>query len=145
MLDQLEGSWRLRRDIAAEGATMTGVAHFTRVAADVLHYEETGTLTLREGQTLSCSRRYRFIARGDALVILFEDEPDRGRQFVSLGFVPADAHTLVAADTHLCGPDTYTVAYRLALPAGYETEISVQGPRKDYTALSRYTRLVDPV
>jgi hypothetical protein len=143
LLDLLEGRWHLSRDIEAEGATMIGAARFTRVAPDTLHYEESGTLTLRHGQTLPCSRRYRFIARSDAVVILFEDEPDRGRHFVTLRFAPEGSETLVATDIHPCGPDTYTVLYRLGLPTEYQTEISVQGPRKHYTARTRYTRIAE--
>lgn len=140
LLNQLEGQWRLHRDIEAEGATMTGRALFTRVAPDALRYEETGKLSLRDGQVLPCSRRYRFVERGDALVILFDDEPDRGKTFVTLRFAAAATGMPVASDRHLCGRDTYSVIYRLRLPSCYETEVSVTGPRKQYTALSRYTR-----
>lgn len=141
LLDRFEGRWRLERHIEQEGAAMQGVATFSRAGEDRLLYDEAGQLTLRDGQIIRCTRRYQFVARGETLVILFNDGPDAGKTFVALACGDDGPDVLTAADPHLCGQDSYTVVYRLGLPHAYETDILVAGPHKNYRAVSRYTRL----
>lgn len=141
LLDALLGQWQLSRVIEQEGATMQGTAQFTRAAPHVLDYTETGVLALRGGQTLRCVRRYRYTADEQSLVIAFRDGPDEGKTFVTLRFHDDAVQSVVADDTHHCGNDIYSVRFRLQLPTSYATEIDVTGPRKNYRAVTRYTRL----
>lgn len=140
LLDQFEGRWQLSRSIEQEHATMRGSATFSRAENDVLLYHEEGLLTLHNGQTVRCTRRYKFLAQGESLVIRFNDGPDDGKIFVELAFSGGTAGVLTAADKHYCGKDIYSVVYRLNLPDSYETDVSVSGPNKDYRAVTRYTR-----
>lgn len=143
LLDMLEGAWRLSRSIEAEGAVMQGRAQFSRLAQDALLYREEGVLTLHNGQTVRCTRSYRFLAQGESLQIVFNDAPDAGKPFVTLRFSDAPSGVLIANDEHLCVADTYSVRYCLRLPAGYETDISVSGPQKKYRAVTRYSKIDD--
>src|SRR5690606_24254370 len=138
--NSFEGRWQLSRCIEQEGATMLGAATFARTADGGLLYEEAGLLTLRDGQTLRCTRRYRFVARGESLVILFNDGPDAGKPFVELVFADTTPGVLIAADKHFCGRDIYAVEYRLQLPASYETDVLVAGPNKRYRAVTQYAK-----
>ncbi|OZI44249.1 DUF6314 family protein [Bordetella genomosp. 4] len=140
LLDQFEGHWQLSRSIEQEHATMRGNATFSRVENDVLLYHEEGLLTLHNGHTVRCTRRYKFLAQGESLAILFNDGPDEGKTFVELAFSGEITGVLTAADKHYCGKDIYSVVYRLSLPDAYETDICVSGPNKDYRAVTRYTR-----
>ena len=142
LLDLLEGSWTINRHIEQERATMQGSARFTRHAEDALLYDEEGLLTLRSGQRFRCTRRYRFLAQGDLLQIRFDDGPDSGKVFVQLRFGGEASGVLSAVDQHYCGPDIYSVHYRLHLPESYETDVFVSGPKKHYRALTRYTKIV---
>lgn len=140
LLDQFEGCWQLSRRIEQEHATMRGSATFSRAENDVLLYHEEGLLTLHNGQTVRCTRRYKFLAQGESLVIRFNDGPDDGKIFVELAFSGGATGILTAADKHYCGKDIYSVVYRLNLPDSYETDVRVSGPNKDYRAVTRYTR-----
>lgn len=140
LLDQFEGHWQLSRRIEQEQATMQGTATFSRVENDILLYHEEGVLTLHNGQAIRCTRRYKFLAQGESLVILFNDGPDDGKTFVELAFSGGPTGVLTAVDKHYCDKDIYSVVYRLSLPDSYETDIRVSGPNKDYRAVTRYTR-----
>jgi len=141
LLDQFEGQWQLSRSIAEEGATMRGSARFVRVTDGGLLYDEEGVLTLGNGQSIRCTRRYKFLADGERLTILFNDGQDAGKPFVELKFGDEASGLLTAADKHYCGQDVYSVVYRLSLPVSYETDVSVAGPKKHYRALTRYTKM----
>ena len=141
LLDHLEGHWQLSRSIEEEGAAMQGSARFVRVADDELLYDEEGMLTLSNGQVIRCTRRYRFIASGERLRVLFNDGLDVGKLFVELTFGDETPGMLAAEDKHYCGQDIYSVVYRLSLPASYETDVFVTGPKKHYRALTRYTKI----
>lgn len=140
LLESLEGPWCLSRRIEPDGATMRGTAQFTRVSPDVLSYEETGWLTLGNGNVLQSTRRYRFRAQQDGMVIDFDDGPDAGKIFVTLTFATTATTDMVAADRHHCGDDVYAVQYKLRLPHAYDTVVSVTGPKKDYRITTQYVK-----
>lgn len=145
LLDHFEGQWQLSRSIAEEGATMRGSARFVRAADGGLLYDEEGMLMLGNGQSIRCTRRYKFLADGEKLTILFNDGQDAGKPFVELKFGDEASGILTAVDKHYCGQDVYSVAYRLNLPVSYETDVSVAGPKKHYRALTRYTKVTTKV
>jgi hypothetical protein len=122
LLGALLGSWSLNREIAAEGARMTGRAVFAEEPGGSVLYREEGMLTLGTGTTINAHRQYRFREADGALLIDFADGADHGRRFVTLRF--SGEGLLVAHDVHPCGPDWYDVTYRLSLPHSFETDIT---------------------
>lgn len=140
LLEMFEGEWDLSRRIDEENAVMIGHARFTREGSDVLRYREEGLLTLRNGQTIRCSRRYRFVAYPDSLLIEFDDGPDQGKKFVEIRFTGNPDGLMMGLDDHHCGQDLYTVEYRLSPPGCYETHVTVSGPQKAYRAVTRYQK-----
>ena len=141
LLEGLAGRWAIERAFEGEGARAAGVASLRPEGVETLAYRETCQLTLSDGRVLQAYRNYRYRFVDDLLEIHFDDGPDAGRLFVKLAFAQGTGRQAEAFDVHHCGDDTYRVVFRLDLPSAFETEIVVSGPRKNYRAVSRYSRI----
>ena len=141
LLEGLAGRWAIERAFEGEGARAAGVASLRPEGAETLAYRETCQLTLSDGRVFQAYRNYRYRFVDGLLEIHFDDGPDAGRLFVKLAFAQGTGRQAEAFDVHHCGDDTYRVVFRLDLPSSFETEIVVAGPRKNYRAVSRYTKL----
>lgn len=132
-LQEFCGQWQLRRTIddrrAGQQATFAGKAVFS-TTPDGLDYHEAGQLLLPGQAPVQATRRYRWLAADEGIVVLFDD----GRPFhvISPGVSPDD--------THFCPPDTYRVAYDFADWPFWTATWHANGPRKDYTMVSTYQR-----
>ncbi|WP_118134038.1 DUF6314 family protein [Oceanicella sp. SM1341] len=129
------GHWRVDRHVhdldSARTGRFEGRASFSPVPGGLL-YEEDGTLSLA-GLTMRATRRYIYrFPGGDEVQVYFED----GRFFHAF---EADARRAEAL--HLCPPDRYEVAYVFGPdPDRWQCEWRVEGPRKDYRLVTRYSR-----
>lgn len=132
-LAQFIGDWSLTRQIedraSGQPARFDGQARFDPVP-DGLHYVETGVLRVAD-QQLTATRHYRWRSDGPDIAVSFDD----GRPFhrIALG-------QPTPTDHHDCAPDTYRVAYDFSAFPDWTATWTVTGPRKDYTAITRYLR-----
>lgn len=132
-LADFTGRWSVDRWIedrrAGQGARFSGTATLAPDPNGLL-YTETGTLHLPGQEPIHAIRRYlwRAAAQG-AIAIHFED----GRPFHA--FRPEGRPRAA----HDCGPDTYRVAYDFTRWPDWSATWEVSGPRKDYTARTRYS------
>lgn len=129
---ELEGLWRLERDIVhadGTGARFEGECLFTRTGPRLLQ-EETGTLVTSTGR-FAGSRRYVWSADEGRLVLHFEDM--RPFHDISLGTPRPTAR-------HDCPPDVYRVAYDFSRWPDWQATWRVTGPRKAYVMESTYRR-----
>lgn len=127
VLADFEGRWQLaRRILHADGpvATLEGTATWTREGASLIQSEE-GELRMPGLAPLRATRAYRW---HEGLDVHFED----GRFFHR---VPAGG----GSTRHLCDPDTYDVTYDFTDWPVFIVTWDVQGPRKAYHMVSRYT------
>jgi hypothetical protein len=130
-LAALEGDWRLSREIEDRRAGLTGRLEGSstwRPDAAGLVQEEAGLLRYGDAPPMQAARRYLWRTEGDGLAVFFED----GRPFHRIG---PGRH----ADTHLCAPDTYEVAYLFGEGRAFSTVWRVTGPRKDLLIRSAYS------
>ncbi len=109
-----------------------GAAEVPRGAAgaEVLRYEEEGTLWLGTAAPMRATRGYLWRFSGDAVEVLFPD----GRPFHA--FRPGVDG---AGTDHPCGPDLYRVRYGFGRD-GWWSQWEVAGPRKDYVMRTEYAR-----
>ena len=132
VLGDFKGKWHLSRDIRPEfgpSAQFEGQAIWTPDAGG-LAYAEHGTLTITGAAPMHAERRYHW---GPDLSVYFED----GRFFHQ---VPAaGGHT-----EHWCDPDHYKVAYDFSNWPRFVVTWKVNGPRKAYGMISRFTPLDAP-
>lgn len=131
-LRDLEGRWRVSREITDHRAGLTG--HFVgeavwSAANDGLIQAEAGVLTYGTAPAMQATRQYLWQAQGTDLAVLFED----GRPFHT---VPAPGQEAL----HDCPPDTYRVRYWFDAPDAFTTRWDVTGPRKDTRLLTTFTR-----
>ncbi|WP_342075365.1 DUF6314 family protein [Yoonia sp. SS1-5] len=129
------GEWSLDRQItdkqAAQAGQMKGRAVFTELAADRLRYDETGTLQMGQGPQMAATRSYIWVFTETGVDMQFAD----GGPFHS--FVPQG---YVSGTDHLCGEDTYTVRYDFVHWPRWRAVWVVNGPRKNYTAITEFLR-----
>ncbi|OAN84345.1 hypothetical protein A8B78_07325 [Jannaschia sp. EhC01] len=130
-LADLEGRWRVLRDIDDRRAGLTG--RFEGEAlwspdADGLTQTEAGVLRYATAAPMQATRRYLWREDGDGLHVFFDD----GRPFHT---VPAQGQEAL----HDCPPDIYRVRYTFAENA-FTTVWHVTGPRKDAVLTTYFTR-----
>lgn len=132
-LADLEGTWRLTRQIADQRAGLTGrlegTCRWLRDGAG-LRQEETGLLHYGTAPPMQSARVYLWRQEADGLAVFFED----GRPFHRL--VPGRL-----SDRHLCDSDTYDVTYDLSRWPDWTQVWRVTGPRKDARITSRFQPL----
>jgi len=128
ILDDFAGVWALSRVIEQESlppGRFEGTAIWTP-HREGLAYIEDGTLTISGQTPMAATRRYLW--KPD-LSVWFDD----GRYFHS---VPARG----GETDHWCDPDDYRVQYDFGDWPAFVVTWRVQGPRKSYTMISRYSR-----
>ena len=132
--DDFAGNWSLDRLIVDHTGQMsgrlTGEARWTGRPDGRYAYTETGTFQLETGPVLKAERRYIWQWASERVVVCFDDDSP----FHS--FHPSG---LVDGSTHLCGQDTYNVAYDFTGWPDWTATWRVTGPRKNYTSTSRYS------
>jgi len=130
------GKWALTRKIDPHGS-FAGQAVFSRVDDNTILYQETGELTLVEGHVLDdVQKRYIYKLEENAIVVYFDDGPDKGKLFHRLKF---DANGMAEAH-HNCPPDKYYTKMRITSGCEFEITHDVSGPRKDYKIFSKYKK-----
>ena len=123
------GTWRAHRRIL--DARTGGVTRFEGTALiSPGHFEEDGIVD-HAGQTYQASRRYRLVFGERRVDVHFED----GRPFIAL------TAASIQSVLHVCGKDRYRGRFLFADHDFWTEAWSVLGPRKNYTALTRYTRI----
>ncbi|KAF2718499.1 FAD/NAD(P)-binding domain-containing protein [Polychaeton citri CBS 116435] len=118
-----------------------------------LLYVESGTFKADTGATMTATRRYvyRYSEERDQLSVWFvkpSDDLEVDYLFHNLAFVPPEEAkkegACIAKADHLCIDDMYWTTYRLPIKGialqGFEVKHVVKGPRKDYAAVTRYSR-----
>jgi len=139
-LQYLRGRWRVRRDVtdhrAAEHGIFVGTATFSphgETDARTLHFEEDGQMQLgsHEGRA---SRQLNYSVAGDRIAVMFSD----GRHFIDLDLRDGTSHAV-----HVCNIDRYEITTVVKNPDLFEERWRVEGPEKDYQAVTTLERVTD--
>jgi hypothetical protein len=136
-LSRLRGRWVFDRTIEGHGA-MTGLAIFTPIAGQGLHYREEGMLRLANGAELAAEREYVYAPRENGFAVLFRENPPRLFHEVAL-VSGSDGEWRGEAD-HACGKDLYRSSYHFLPDGRFIVRHAVTGPRKDYTIVTAFAR-----
>jgi len=138
--DWLPGQWDLSRTISGAG-TMAGKAEFSRRTPGVLHYLETGDLSLHSGYVGKAYREYFYRLEEDHIHVSFADAAPGERTFLRLRPAAGDlGGHLQAHDTHHCGSDVYAATYGFESAVRVVITIQVTGSKKDYVIRTVLTR-----
>jgi len=133
LYDTLRGNWNINRVIddrhADQQAFFTGHASFEE-ADLLLMYGEDGELSI--GSTkMRASRRYIWLLEGENIKVSYEN---------GLPFHEFKVSDGKAKAKHLCGDDIYYAEYSFYLQDSWRVIWTVNGPRKDYTSTTVYSR-----
>ncbi|GIT90419.1 hypothetical protein JANAI62_00990 [Jannaschia pagri] len=130
-LAALLGTWsvvRVLRPVGGDWIRFQGTAVWTREGS-ALRSVEVGQMQ-QGGAGFEARRETLWQVRGDGVEVRFGD----GRPFHWIG--PGARATC----QHDCPPDDYQLAYDFGQWPRWSMRWRVRGPRKDYTALTRYGR-----
>lgn len=129
------GVWQLERSItdrlSGQASRFSGQAQFAPRPPQGLDYHESGLLHLGDAVPLVATRRYLWDFVAGKVAVRFAD----GQPFHD--FAPG---TTGEGSLHLCGGDTYRVAYDFDQWPAWRVRWQVLGPRKDYAMTSQYQR-----
>lgn len=139
VMARLVGSWSLDRVIAGQGS-MQGLATFTPLRETSLAYREQGRLRLVDGTALEAEREYVFRESNRGFEVFFKETPLRFFHAVSLSVSGDGARSGSAG--HLCNLDHYRSTYTFRDNGSFIIRHVVSGPRKDYTTVTNYARVV---
>ena len=136
IFNALIGQWMLKR-IITPGGVFEGTATFARVSEGVLNYKEEGLFTLDNGNKLNPTKSYQWCLEEGSIVVYFNDGVTKGQRFHELEFISNAS----AMAKHLCSPDTYDSQYSFSdMPQRFTITHVVEGPEKDYTSVSAFTK-----
>lgn len=135
LLEWLAGAWSLERKISS-GEQFSGSAIFEPCSETSLKLEESGTLFLQGGDSITANRNWVWHFEGENLSVFFDEDPLRLYHNVPLS---RDAETLAGMADHVCGKDVYAGEYRFS-DDHFTIDQRVNGPAKNYTIASRYER-----
>lgn len=135
----LRGDWALSRTIS-DGGTVRGKAEFSPRGPRILHYRESGWLTLSSGYSGEIRRQYFYVLEDDHIHVTFADAAPGQRTFLRLRLAADRIGGLYACDTHLCGRDVYAATYGFESAQRIVITFHVSGPRKEYVIRTTLTR-----
>ena len=128
------GEWRITREIIdfrmRESGRLEGLARFTP-EGEGLRYFESGTLSFAGGTPIRAERGYLWHFTKSEVQVAYAD----GAPFHSFSRTGGPGAT-----SHLCGEDMYRGTYVFSGFPEWQVTWSVNGPRKDYRSVTRYTR-----
>jgi hypothetical protein len=135
-LDQFAGDWTIERTIEdrmhGQNGQLEGGARIEPGGLEGGYiYREAGKLALEGGTEMEALRVYLWGPHEKGISVHFQD----GRDFhvIELDRLMPDAQ-------HHCAPDMYHVSYDFSRWPEWTSKWRVQGPKKDYKMVTRYTR-----
>lgn len=164
----LQGKWKLSRkidskNVALPSGTVEGIANFhgrsptpdkTGLLFDSEYlYVESGSFKTDSSAEMNVARSYvyRYSEAKDQLSVWFvkpESPYEVDYLFHDLAFATDDKSSCLAQADHLCVADNYHTEYRFTMKGIALVEFAVQhvvnGPEKDYTMTTTYTRPPKP-
>jgi hypothetical protein len=141
ILESLIGSWAIERRVD-DMATLTGSVNFEPSAENEAVYHETGTLRLSTGYEAAAERKYIYRQCEDGLAVFFDERPPRLFHMVRLA---RDGDGCLTGEAeYICADDIYLTDYKFDSDTQFRVRHRVRGPRKDYTIITLYRKIVDP-
>lgn len=143
LLRHLQGVWKLKRRLGTQGH-MHGVAHFQTWKEGVLHYQEQGYADFGSGKPFFAYRAYAYVYDQGTVAVHFWDRERKQPAGLlhTLHFQNAKhgGQILAATGTHQCVNDVYKARYTFVSPAHFQLIYRVQGPHKDYTMQTHFSK-----
>ncbi|MEO9275162.1 DUF6314 family protein [Marinomonas sp. 5E14-1] len=143
VLSYFVGSWKVQRAISGFGE-ITGQATFqvNDEHEQCLDFQEAMVLSniqnKSQDQKPNAFRTYQYRMTDEGFDIFFSDGATKGDLFLSFAFTQAST----LKSHHLCIKDHYDAKFEFLSDRQFQLSFSVVGPKKDYSILTTFTRLV---
>ena len=148
LFKQLQGVWKLKRCLGTQGH-MQGIAHFQTWREGVLYYQEQGSATFGSSKALLAYRAYAYVYDQGTIAVHFWDkerkQPAGLLHTLNFQSTKTTSQVLVATGTHKCTDDVYKACYTFVSQKNFQLTYQVQGPHKDYTIQTCFSREIDGV
>ena len=142
----LRGIWKLKRHLGTQGY-MQGRASFQPWGKEVLYYQEQGWATFSNSKARYAHRAYAYVYDQGTLAVYFWDQkykqPAELLHTLQFHSPQPDRQTIMATGTHGCAEDIYRACYLFINPQQFQLTYQVQGPHKDYTIASHFSKVRD--
>lgn len=139
----LRGIWKLKRHLGEQGY-MQGLAYFQPWGKEVLYYQEQGKVTFSNSKARYAHRAYAYVYDQGTLAVYFWDQkykqPAELLHTLQFRSSKAASQALVATGTYGCAEDIYRACYLFVSPQQFQLTYQVQGPHKDYTIASHFSK-----
>jgi Family of unknown function (DUF6314) len=127
---------------------MQGIAIFKTWGAGVLCYQEQGSvIAFGSSKTFSAYRAYAYVYDQGTIAVHFWDgareQPAGLLHTLHFQSTHDTSQTLVATGTHECADDVYKARYVFASCEHFRSIYQVQGPRKNYTIQTYFSKRTD--
>jgi hypothetical protein len=146
LFEHLRGVWKLKRRLGTQGH-MQGMARFQTWGQGVLHYQEQGRATFGNNQVLPAYRVYAYVCDQGTIAVHFWDQERRQPAGLlhTLRFhsTKTTSQVLLATGTHGCADDVYKACYTFVNHQYFQLTYQVQGPHKDYTIQTHFSKVID--
>jgi len=131
------GDWTVQRVISGFGE-ISGQAKFkpSTERGECLDYKEAMVLPNSPNQQANAFRLYEYRITESGFDIFFADGATNGDLFLSFAFTQASLLTC----HHLCIKDHYDATFEFLSENVFELSFTVDGPKKDYSIHTRFTR-----
>ena len=146
LFKHLRGVWKLERRLGVQGH-MQGTARFQTWSTGVLYYQEQGNITFGNSKPISAYRAYAYVYDQGTISVYFWNQEQRQPagllhtlQFHS---PKTTSQALVATGTHGCTDDVYKARYTFLSHQYFRLTYQVQGPNKDYTIQTHFSKVTD--
>ncbi len=124
---------------------MNGSAWFTWLDEETLQYREEGELRLFSGSSHLAYRELFYSLDTNRIVVRLRLGSDPQHLLFQLALEPSGPTPWPASSSaiHICGQDTYEGGYVFETRHQFRTTVKVNGPSKNYTIASCFTRALD--
>jgi hypothetical protein len=137
------GSYTYKRQISSPALRIEGLAHFKKTQDSECLYHEKGKYCLEQGKTLNSNQQRFFIWNEVSLIIQKKDRSILHQLIISdNAHIVDEIFPLSLHNTHLCKKDHYKLHLCISSPRDFSTHYIVQGPSKNYTIDTVYTKIV---
>lgn len=148
LFNNLRGIWKLNRRLGTQGY-MQGMARFQAWRQGVLYYQEQGNATFGNSKALPAYRAYAYVYDQGTIAVHFWNQEQRQPAGLlhTLHFcsIKTPSQATVATGTHKCADDVYEARYTFVSQKYFQLTYQVQGPHKDYTIQTYFSREKDGV
>ena len=139
----LQGDWDIERQIIDKSSSLSNAVAKGRVAISskdrhILNYQESLEVKWSNGFVSKAKKKYDYILDNSGNLELYSYEKGDRRFMFNLLF--DSSLTVIVSGDYKCNQDFYSTTYEIVNSNQFIQKFKVNGPKKDYIAISCFNR-----